>query len=135
MSKKRRLAVVVLVLALAVGGLVLAGRFPQEPLRRMIEARLRQSIGANSSLGSVRIVPGRLQIELHDLVLEGPNFKLVAPRAYAVATMDFVLGRSLSLRELDADSPRLTLRPADQSKPKQPLLNQPLIAGFVTYDQ
>jgi outer membrane protein insertion porin family len=126
LSRKKRLAVVVLVLALAMGGLLLAGRFPQEPLRRMIEARLRQSIGAESSLGSVHIVPGRLQIELHDLVLAGPNFRLEAPRAYAVATLDFVLGRSLALRELDAESPRLTLRPADETKAKQPLLTKAL---------
>ena len=131
MSRKKRLAVVVLVLALAVGGLLLAGRFPQEPLRRMIEARLRQSIGANSSVGAVHIVPGRLQIELHDLVLVGPNFRLVAPRAYAVATLDFVLGRSLALRELDADAPRLSLTPADESKPKQPLLNKALIVDHL----
>ena len=93
-------------------GLFLTGRFPQEPLRRAIESRLQAGLGAGSSVGSVRIVPGRLQIELRDLVLVGPTYTLTVPRAFVVAKMDFILGRSLAFRVVQAESPHLTLRPS-----------------------
>jgi hypothetical protein len=69
--------------------LFLTGRFPQEPLRAPSSAAA-AGLGAGSSVESVRIVPGRLQIELRDLVLVGEAYELVVPRAFVVARMDFV---------------------------------------------
>jgi translocation and assembly module TamA len=130
LNGRRRAGVIVLVacaILIILIGLFLTGRFPQEPLRRAIESRLQQGLGAGSSVGSVRIVPGRLQIELRDLVIVGPTYKLVLPRAYVVAKMDFVLGRSLAFRVVQAESPHLVLRPSPTASPKKPLLSQPLI--------
>src|SRR4029450_4603085 len=93
-------------------GLFLTGRFPQEPLRRAIESRLRAGLGAGSSVGSVRIVPGPRHSELRDRGVVRPTYKLVMPRAFVVAKMDFVLGRSLAFRVVQAESPHLTLRPS-----------------------
>ncbi|HET8646998.1 MAG TPA: hypothetical protein VFO85_15995, partial [Vicinamibacteria bacterium] len=130
MSARRRAGVIVLVagaILLILFGFFLTGRFPQEPLRRALESRLQQGLGAGSSVGSVRLVPGRLQIEMRDLVLVGPTYKLVAPRVFVVAKMDFLLGRSLSFRVVQAESARLTLRPSPTAQPKKPLLAQPLM--------
>ena len=129
------------VVLLALFGLFLTGRFPQEPLRKALESRLRQGLGPGSSVGQVRIVPGRLQLEVRDLVLVGPNYRLVVPRAFVVARLAFLRGTSLSFRIVQAERPHLTLRPATGTRPKQPLLKQPLLIeyleltdGTVVYD-
>ena len=134
MSGRRRVGVTLLVacaIFFILVGLFLTGRFPQEPLRRAIESRLQRGLGAGSSVGSVRIVPGRLQFELRDLVLVGPTYKLVLPRAFVVAKLDFVLGRSLAFRVVQAESPHLTLRPSPTAQPEKPLLSQPLVIDHI----
>lgn len=134
LSGRRRAGVIVLVagaILLVLLGLFLTGRFPQEPLRRALESRLRQGLGAGSSIGSVHIVPGRLQVELRDVVLVGPTYRLVAPRLFLVAKMDFLLGRSLAFRVVQADAPHLTLTPSPTAQPKKPLLAQPLVIDML----
>src|SRR4029450_5442772 len=96
----------------AVLGLLALGWFPQEPLRRLLETRLQEGLGPQSSVRRLHIVPGRLRTEVTDLVIEGPASRLEVPRARVVFSPGFFLGRSLSFREIEMESPRLTLRPS-----------------------
>lgn len=134
MRERRRAAVIIFlagVVLLVAVGLFLTGNFPQEPLRQTIESRLRQGLGAGSSLGSVRIVPGRLQMELRDLVLVGETYRLVVPRAFVHAKLDFLLGNGLLFNVVQAESPHLTIRPSDTPSARKPLLRQLLIIDSV----
>jgi len=71
------LGLVVLALAL--------GLFPQEPLRRFMERQIRSAVGPHSRIGRLHIVPARLQVEVYDLVVEGPAYRLEVPRARVAA--------------------------------------------------
>jgi len=115
-SAWRRVRLGGLILVVVLVAIVGLGWFPQEPLRRLVERQLRAAIGTNSRIGRLHVVPGRLQAEAHDLVLDGPAFRLEAPRARIRVAPALLLGGSLSLRELEADSPTLVLRPPPPSE-------------------
>src|SRR5262245_43318266 len=74
---------------------VILGHFPQEPLRRYVEKQLRKTYGAASHLGGLRVVPARLEVELNDLVLDAPAYRIEAPHALLKGTLALVLGRQL----------------------------------------
>jgi hypothetical protein len=104
-------AVLGVALVLAVLSVPVAfGRFPQEPLRRFVEKQLQASYGAGSHLGGLHVVPARLEVELSDLVLDAPAYRIEAPHARLKGTLALVLGRQLLAESLEARGMRVTLR-------------------------
>ncbi len=110
-SRKRR--------SLLAAGAVLAfilvafffGWFPQAPVRRLVEARLRSALGPGARVGAVHVVPGRLAVDVRDLAFEGPGYSIEIQRAGLVLAPAMLLGHSLSVDSLVLESPRVVLRP------------------------
>jgi outer membrane protein insertion porin family len=115
---RRLLAVAALCLLLALG-LLAAGWFPQERVRLLVERRMREAIGPRSRIGALHVVPGSLSAELRELTLEGPSYRIEVPHARVRATLALVLRGTLDLRSLEADSPRITLRPPPAGAPAE----------------
>src|SRR5262245_37363633 len=116
---RRILAVAALCLLLGLG-LFATGRFPQERVRLLVEDRLREAIGPRSRIGALHVVPGSLSADIRELTLEGPAYHIEVPHARVRATMALLLRGTLDLRSLEADSPRITLRPPPESAPPTP---------------
>jgi outer membrane protein insertion porin family len=107
----RRIAIVLVFVVL--GFVLLAlGLFPQEPLRRFTEKRMREAFGPESRMGYLHVVPGTLSVVVEDLELDAPGYKMVVQRARVQANPDMLLHRSLSFALFQADSPRITVRPS-----------------------
>lgn len=88
------------------------GLFPQEPVRRRVESRLKAALGPSARLGALRVVPGRLAAEARDVVLEGEGYRLEVSRVALALDPSVLLGGPLSLSRLELDAPRLELRPS-----------------------
>ena len=106
-SRRRAILYIALGILVAAFGLLVLGWFPQEPLRRLLETRLQQGLGPESSVRQLHVVPGRLRTEVVDLVIEGPSYRLEVPKARVVFSPGFFWGRSLSFRDR-AMTPRLS---------------------------
>src|SRR5262245_40491693 len=98
-------------------GLLAAGLFPQEPLRRFVERRLREALGPTARLDHLHVVPGTLSVDIRGLVIEAPTFRLELPRARAEAALDLLLTRRLTFDRLEARGARLTVRRPEASSP------------------
>ena len=113
-GSRLRLALRVLLIAalvlIAVSLPIAFGRFPQEPLRRFVEKQLRASFGDGSRIGSLHLVPARLEVEVSDLVLDAPAYHIEAPHARLKGTLALVLSRQLFLDALEARDMRVMLR-------------------------
>lgn len=128
MARRRRtLVLLVLGLFLLALGLITVGYLPQDILRGYVEKQLQSALGPGSRLRRLHVVPGRLSAEFQDLVIEGPNYRLTAPRGRVVLTLDFLLGRSLSLKSVVLESPRLEMSPGPEDRPVQPVRKDVLI--------
>ena len=115
---RRRWLLGALVLCVLLGvGLLLSGWFPQERLRLLAERQIRQAIGPGSRIGALHVVPGRLWAEITDLVIEGPTYRIEAPRARVRASWALVMGRGIDLQLLEARGARITLRPIPPDQP------------------
>jgi translocation and assembly module TamA len=123
---RRRIAAVVLA---AFAGLILvgAGLFPQEPLRRLVESRLRASLGPGCRLDRLHIVPALLYAEGEGLVVAGPSFSLTAPRLRLSLSPGILLGRTPSFREIEIVDARLDVRPSKQ--PPAGAWSRPVVVG------
>lgn len=86
------------------------GFFPQEPVRRLAERALRQTVGEGSRLGHLHVVPLLLRADVRDLRLEGRTFSLLVPRARVVGSARTLFAGSVVLRSVELDSPRLEVR-------------------------
>jgi outer membrane protein insertion porin family len=115
-------------LGLALVGLafILAGRFPQELLRGFVEKRLQAALGPKSAIKRMYVVPGKLSVEVYDLVIEGPTYRLESPHTRMVLAPGFLVGRALAFKALEMDSPRLSVFPTAQPGPKPSPLRQAL---------
>src|SRR5262245_17103467 len=111
----RRLLLGALLSAFVVVVLVAFGWFPQEPVRRFVESQLRATIGPQSAIRRLHVVPRRLRADLDDLVVEGPGYRVEVPHARVTLTWALVLGRALSVKSLEAQSPRILIRPAPET--------------------
>jgi outer membrane protein assembly complex protein YaeT len=107
---RRRAVLGSLALLAAALALIALGLFPQEPVRRALEARLRQSLGPGSSVGRIHVVPGRLHATVEDLVLDTPMLRVEAPRARLDLGVGTLTGGALSIRSLEVDEPRILVR-------------------------
>jgi outer membrane protein assembly complex protein YaeT len=117
---RRRLWVAVLsVLALLLVACFMAGLFPQEPVRRLAERRLRAVFGPRARIGALHVLPATLEIEVRDLALDTPSLRLELPRARVDLSSGSLLaqlipGRAgpVAIRVLEIDSPRIELHPS-----------------------
>jgi hypothetical protein len=115
---RRILAIAALCVLLGLG-LLAVGWFPQERVRLLVERRMREAIGPRSRVGALHVVPGSLSAEVHELTLEGPAYRIEIPHARVRATMALLLRGTMDLRSLEADSPRITLRPPPATEPAE----------------
>ena len=92
------------------------GAFPQEPLRRRAEARLRDAVGPASRLGGLRVTPFFLRADIRDLYLEGPGYALTVPEGRLVLAPRALVG-ALALESLEVVAPTLRLAPAAPDRP------------------
>src|SRR5262245_13288652 len=122
--RRRKVLLGLLVFALGLAGVLALGLFPQEPVRRLVESQLRAVLGPERRIGRLHVVPGRLQAELQDLVIDAPGYRLEVPHARVGVSLALVLGRAVSLSFLEADSPRLVLRPTPETAPVEPASNE-----------
>src|SRR5688500_3084221 len=86
--------------------LIVLGYFPQDMLRQYVERRIQSALGPGSRISRMHVVPGRLSGEVYDLIIEGPTYRLTAPRARLVIAPGFLWGQSLQFR-VDRKSTRL----------------------------
>jgi outer membrane protein assembly factor BamA/autotransporter translocation and assembly factor TamB len=112
MARRGRIFLLLVVLAIVLVVLVLIGFLPQDILRRYVEKRLQAGLGAGSSIGRMNTVPGRLSTDVEDLVIQGPTYRLVVPKAQVVLEPGFLFGKALSFVSVVLDSPRLEITPA-----------------------
>jgi translocation and assembly module TamA len=124
--RKRNVVLVVLGLIVAILALLALGWFPQEILRRTLEARLRAALGPKSSVKRIHVVPGGLRAEVWDLVIEGPTYRLEAPHARLTLAAGFIFGNDLVLNSVWMENPRLHLHPVP-GPAKEPTLKQPVL--------
>jgi hypothetical protein len=104
--------------ALAAAALLLVlGLFPQEPLRRAAEKRLRASFGPTSRLGRAHVVPIRLRIDLGDLAIDDPVFAFSAQRVLLDLDWRTLAGGRVALDALEIERPRLVLRSDARATP------------------
>ncbi len=93
-----------------------AGFFPQEPIRRFAERRLRIASGPGSRIGGLRVIPGRLSLELRDLVIDAPSARIEIPRGRVAFSLPGLVNRAFSagglpaIRSLELESPRIGIR-------------------------
>jgi outer membrane protein insertion porin family len=130
----RRLLLGSLLAALAVGALVAMGWFPQEPLRRLVESQLRETIGPESHIGRLHVVPRRLWIEIDELTVDGRGYRLEVPHVRAGLSWALVLGRALSVKYLELQSPRILIRPAPQTAEGEPFTQRVLVGNLQITD-
>jgi outer membrane protein assembly factor BamA/autotransporter translocation and assembly factor TamB len=128
-SRRRAILYIALGLLVAALGFIALGWFPQEPLRRVLEARLQEGLGPGSSVKRLHVVPGKLRTEVADLVIEGPAYRLEVPRARVVFSPGFFWGQSLSFREIEMENPRLAIRPDPRPPRESQPLRKPLLIG------
>ncbi len=117
MTRRRRLRALLLALALAGLALVGAGLFPQEPLRRLVEDRLRAALGPDLRLRRLHVVPALLRAELEGLEFRDARVEAVVPRGRLEVSLGTLLGRELVVEALEIESPRLLLRTSGAGGP------------------
>jgi outer membrane protein assembly factor BamA/autotransporter translocation and assembly factor TamB len=112
MSRRGRIFLLLIPLAIVLVVLVLLGFLPQDILRRYVEKRLQTGLGAGSSIGRMHTVPGRLSTDVEDIVIQGPTYRLTVPKARVVLEPGFLFGKALSFLSVVLESPRLEITPA-----------------------
>lgn len=123
--RRRRILALFVLLSAALLALLALGHFPQEPLRRLAEGRLREMLGPGARIGRLSVEPFRLRAVVEGLVAEGPSFRLEVDHLDARLAPATLQGRGLHLRRLDGAGVRLVLRPdpagSSPSTPPPPL--------------
>ena len=113
--------------ALRLGALVLAaatallalGVFPQQGLRGLVESRLQEAIGPESWIGTLHVVPARLQAEIANTVIVGPGYRIEVPRARLRLAPSALLRGALALRSLEASGPTIELTRDEAAQDKR----------------
>ena len=89
------------------------GFFPQEPVRRLVESRLRDAFGPGSRLGGLALTPFLLRAEFRDLHLAGPGYELTLPEG-RVALAPRALRGELAVHTIELEGPVLRLSPGGE---------------------
>ncbi|HVR69263.1 MAG TPA: translocation/assembly module TamB domain-containing protein, partial [Vicinamibacteria bacterium] len=127
MRPSRRAAVLVVLVAAAVLGALALGWFPQGPLRGLLESRLRALVGPDSRIGGVRVVPGRLSVELRGLVLDAPTYRLEADRVHVTLSRDTLFRDGLFVDRLEMHGGHVVVRTPSEPVPPAPPPSGPLV--------
>ncbi len=114
---RRRLRGLLLALTLAGLALLGAGLFPQEPLRRLIEDRLRAALGPDLRLRRLHVVPALLRADVEGLEVKNAQLEVVIPRGRLQVSLGTLVGRELVVEALEIESPRLLLHAAGTGAP------------------
>lgn len=118
--------------AAAVLALLLAfGLFPQEPLRRWTEARLRAALGPRVHIGRLHVVPALLRVDAWEVRLGAPSFDAHLPHARLRLGPETFRGGGVSLRGIELDAPRLSVRAVADDAPDAAPWRGPLAVGGV----
>ncbi|MBN2369540.1 MAG: translocation/assembly module TamB domain-containing protein [Vicinamibacteria bacterium] len=123
----RRAGLITVLLLVFCLGLFSFGLFPQDPLRRLAEQRLRAAVGPRCRIGQLHVIPIRLAVSARDVVLASDGFELSIERGSAALSLDALLGRALSLRSLTLHRPLLRLNSAPASDETPPLALPPIV--------
>lgn len=116
MRRRTRVALVLAGLLAAAAAALLLGVFPQEPLRRALEARLQQALGPAARVGRLTLYPARLAAELEDVSVDTPGYRLDARRVHVRVHRGALLGTP-SVRRLELDGLRVLVRGTAPSSP------------------
>lgn len=131
-SRRRRLLAAAGLTTAALLLALLLGAFPQEPVRSRLEAALRSATGPGSRIGSASLRPALLQVELRDVVLEGPGYRVALDRLEARVAPATLTGGGVHLRRLAGEGLAIDLRPVTDAAP--PATAGAAFAGPLTID-
>jgi outer membrane protein assembly factor BamA/autotransporter translocation and assembly factor TamB len=120
-----RLRLLALAIALLVG-LLGFGLFPQEPLRRWTENRLRAALGPQVHVGRLHVVPVLLRAEAWDVRVATPTLAATLPRVRAHLEPGTLLGHGLALALLELDRPALSVHADPAATPAGSAWSGPL---------
>lgn len=121
----RRLRSMLLATLLLVG-LLGFGVFPQEPLRRWSENRLRAALGPQAHIGRLHVVPLLLRAEAQDVRLSTATLDAVLPRVHVQLAPGALFEPGVHVARLELERPELTLRPATTTAPDGDAWSGPL---------
>ncbi len=116
-SRRRRLLAAAGLITAALLLALLLGAFPQEPVRSRLEAALRSATGPGSRIGSASLRPALLQVELRDVVIEGPGYRVALDRLEARVAPATLTGGGVHLRRLAGEGLAIDLRPVTDAAP------------------
>ena len=116
MRRRRKVALVVLALAVAAALLFLRGFFPQEPGRRLLESRLQAALGPGARVGRLTLRPSRLAADLDDVTVDAPGYRLDARHVYVRFHRSTLLG-TLGIRTIEIEGLRVVVRGAVPASP------------------
>ncbi len=117
MTRGRRRAGAVLLAGTLLIWLLGLGVFPQEPLRRWSEARLRTALGPQVHIGRLHVVPFLLRAEAWDVRLSTEALAADLPHLRLQATAGLLRGEFGALRALELDAPRVVVRATPPGTP------------------
>jgi outer membrane protein assembly factor BamA/autotransporter translocation and assembly factor TamB len=116
----RRVLLALVLLGVVALAIVALGLFPQDPVRRLVESRLRAALGPGARVGALSVVPGRLRAEARDVVFEGPAYRVEVRRLRVALSPGSLSGRGLDIRSLEVDGARVLLRPSAEPSTTAP---------------
>src|SRR5689334_9195918 len=114
--RRRRWRLWLALLLLAIG-LLAFGFFPQDPLRHLLESRLRAALGPDAHVGRLHVVPGLLRVDVEELHVRSPTLDLDLPRGRVQLSLGTFLGSGVSIEALELEAPRLVVRAAPAGTP------------------
>lgn len=129
MSARRRRRPRLRLLALAIAllaGLLGFGLFPQEPLRRWTENRLRAALGPQVQVGRLHVVPVLLRAEVWDVRVASPALEATLPHVLLRLEPGTLLGRGLAIALLEVERPVVLVRAGAGAAPGGGVWSGPL---------
>ena len=109
---KRKILLASALLLAALLAFVALGWFPQAPLKRALEARLGQALGARVSIGALHVVPAGLRAEARDVEIESPTLRARIAELNVEAVREALDGKVVALRSLAIRGVVLEMQPA-----------------------
>ena len=112
LPRRRRILALLGLAAAALLTALALGLFPQDPVRRQVEARLRALVGPGAQIRRLAVEPARLRATVEGLVLDAPGYRLEVDHLQLVLAAATLRGHVIHIRDLKARGVRLLVRPA-----------------------